>query len=182
MLKNVAYLINLQSFVLFLSLFYGFSVLCTHNCCFGMLHVFACPGWITSVKSAVCTFLHQTIVPYFFFLFILSLILLENVWLQYLNSMLSFQINKSNKQWIYNKLFIKWQTDRLIVGPSWHNSITQLLQICQPHIHDIYLSFHHLQQVLLDWHLVTTGYLVVVKSLHVLCFWKLKGRGVRALL
>ncbi len=86
--------------------------MCTHNCCFGMLHVFACPGWITSVKSAVCTFLHQTIVPYFFFLFILSLILLENVWLQYLNSMLSFQINKPNKQWIYNKLFINWQTDR----------------------------------------------------------------------
>ncbi len=107
-------------------------------------------------------------------------------------SVLQFHAFISNKQikqtmestinYLSNDRQTDRQTDRLIVGPSWHNSITQLLQICQPHIHDIYLSFHHLQQVLLDWHLVTTGYLVVVKSLHVLCFLKLKGRGVRALL
>ncbi len=29
-------------------------------------------------------------------------------------------------------------------GPYWHDSITQLLQICRLHIHDVNLSFHHI--------------------------------------
>ncbi len=33
-------------------------------------------------------------------------------------------------------------------GPYWHDSITQLLQICQLHIHDANLPFHHIPKVL----------------------------------
>ncbi len=33
-------------------------------------------------------------------------------------------------------------------GPYWHDSITQLLQICRLHIHDDNLSFHHIPKVL----------------------------------
>ncbi len=33
-------------------------------------------------------------------------------------------------------------------GPYWHDSITQLLQICRLHIHDANLSFHHIPKVL----------------------------------
>ncbi len=41
-------------------------------------------------------------------------------------------------------------------GPYWHGSITQLLQICQLHIHDANLPFyHHPKYALLDWDLVT---------------------------
>ncbi len=29
-------------------------------------------------------------------------------------------------------------------GPYWHDSITQLLQICRLHIHDVNLPFHHI--------------------------------------
>ncbi len=34
------------------------------------------------------------------------------------------------------------------VGPYWHDSITQLLQICRLHIHDANLPFHHIPKVL----------------------------------
>ncbi len=33
-------------------------------------------------------------------------------------------------------------------GPYWHDSITQLLQICRLHIHDANLPFHHIPKVL----------------------------------
>ncbi len=33
-------------------------------------------------------------------------------------------------------------------GPYWHESITQLLQICRLHIHDAILPFHHIPKVL----------------------------------
>ncbi len=33
-------------------------------------------------------------------------------------------------------------------GPYWHESITQLLQICRLHIHDVNLPFHHIPKVL----------------------------------
>ncbi len=33
-------------------------------------------------------------------------------------------------------------------GPYWHDSIMQLLQICQLHIHDGNLPFHHIPKVL----------------------------------
>ncbi len=33
-------------------------------------------------------------------------------------------------------------------GPYWHDSITQLLQICRLHIHDVNLSFHHIPKML----------------------------------
>ncbi len=33
-------------------------------------------------------------------------------------------------------------------GPYWHDRITQLLQICRLHIHDVNLSFHHIPKVL----------------------------------
>ncbi len=33
-------------------------------------------------------------------------------------------------------------------GPYWHDSITQLLQICRLHIHDENLSFHHIPKML----------------------------------
>ncbi len=33
-------------------------------------------------------------------------------------------------------------------GPYWHDSITQLLQICRLHIHDVNLPFHHIPKVL----------------------------------
>jgi len=32
-------------------------------------------------------------------------------------------------------------------GPYWHDSITQLLQICRLHIHDANLPFHHIPNV-----------------------------------
>ncbi len=34
------------------------------------------------------------------------------------------------------------------VGPYWHDSITQFLQICRLNIHDVNLSFHHIPKVL----------------------------------
>ncbi len=39
-------------------------------------------------------------------------------------------------------------------GPYWHDSITQLLQICRLHIHELNLTFHP-KGALLDWELVT---------------------------
>jgi len=33
-------------------------------------------------------------------------------------------------------------------GPYWHDSITQLLQICRLHIHNVNLPFHHISKVL----------------------------------
>ncbi len=40
-------------------------------------------------------------------------------------------------------------------GPYWHDSITQLLQICRLHIHDANLPPPHPKGALLDWDLVT---------------------------
>ncbi len=34
------------------------------------------------------------------------------------------------------------------VGPYWPDSITQLLQICRLHIHDVNLPFHHIPKML----------------------------------
>ncbi len=38
-------------------------------------------------------------------------------------------------------------------GPYWHDSITQLLQICRLHIHDVNLPFHHQQPFHVQSHL-----------------------------
>ncbi len=44
----------------------------------------------------------------------------------------------------FNKVLETFPRD---FGPYWHDSITQLLQICRLHIHDANLSFHHIPKV-----------------------------------
>ncbi len=45
----------------------------------------------------------------------------------------------------FNKVLETFLRD---VGPYWHDSITQLLQICQLHFHDVNLPFHHIPKEL----------------------------------
>ncbi len=54
--------------------------------------------------------------------------------------------NCLNSSWHrFNKVLETFLRD---FGPYWHDSITQLLQICRLHIHDVNLSFHHIPKVL----------------------------------
>ncbi len=46
---------------------------------------------------------------------------------------------------IYNKVLETFLRD---FAPYWHDSITQLLQICRLLIHDVNLPFHHIPKVL----------------------------------
>ncbi len=54
--------------------------------------------------------------------------------------------NCLNSSWHrFNKVLETFLRD---FGPYWHDSITQLLQICRLHIHDVNLPFHHIPKVL----------------------------------
>ncbi len=54
--------------------------------------------------------------------------------------------NCLNSSWHwFNKVLETFLRD---FGPYWHDSITQLLQICRLHIHDENLPFHHIPKVL----------------------------------
>ncbi len=54
--------------------------------------------------------------------------------------------NCLNSSWHrFNKVLETFFRD---FGPYWHDSITQLLQICRLHIHDANLPFHHIPKVL----------------------------------
>ncbi len=54
--------------------------------------------------------------------------------------------NCLNSSWHrFNKVLETFLRD---FGPYCHDSITQLLQICRLHIHDVNLSFHHIPKVL----------------------------------
>ncbi len=54
--------------------------------------------------------------------------------------------NCLNSSWLrFNKVLETFLRD---FGPYWHDSITQLLQICRLHIHDVNLPFHHIPKVL----------------------------------
>ncbi len=54
--------------------------------------------------------------------------------------------NCLNSSWHrFNKVLETFLRD---FGPYWYDSITQLLQICRLHIHDVNLSFHHIPKVL----------------------------------
>ncbi len=54
--------------------------------------------------------------------------------------------NCLNSSWHrFNKVLEAFLRD---FGPYWHDSITQLLQICRLHIHDANLPFHHIPNVL----------------------------------
>ncbi len=51
-----------------------------------------------------------------------------------------------NSSWHrFNKVLETFLRD---FGPYWHDSITQFLQICRLHIHDVNLPFHHIPKVL----------------------------------
>ncbi len=57
--------------------------------------------------------------------------------------------------WLQNYLNSSWHRFNKVLetflrdfGPYWHDSITQLLQICRLHKHDVNLSFHHIPKVL----------------------------------
>ncbi len=55
---------------------------------------------------------------------------------------LFFLQNCLNSPWNrFNKMLETFLRD---FGPYWHDSITQLLQICRLHIHDANLPFHHI--------------------------------------
>ncbi len=63
----------------------------------------------------------------------------------------------------FNKVFETFLRD---FGPYWHDSITQLLQICRLHIHDANLPFHHIPKELYWWRSGDCGgYLSKVNSL-----------------
>ncbi len=54
--------------------------------------------------------------------------------------------NCLNSSWHrFNKVLETFLWD---LCPYWHNNITQLLQICRLHIHDVNLPFHHILKVL----------------------------------
>ncbi len=54
--------------------------------------------------------------------------------------------NCLNSSWHgFNKVLETFLRD---FGPYWHDSITQLLQICRLHIHDANLPFHHITKML----------------------------------
>ncbi len=54
--------------------------------------------------------------------------------------------NCLNSSWHrFNKVLETFLRD---FGSYWHDSITQFLQICRLHIHDVNLSFHHIPNVL----------------------------------
>ncbi len=54
--------------------------------------------------------------------------------------------NGLNSSWHrFNKLL---ETFLRYFGPYWHDSITQLLQVCRLHIHDVNLPFHHIPKLL----------------------------------
>ncbi len=54
--------------------------------------------------------------------------------------------NCLNSSWHrFNKVLETFLRD---FGPYWHDSITQWLQICRLHIHDVNLLFHHIPKVL----------------------------------
>ncbi len=50
---------------------------------------------------------------------------------------------------LWNRLNKVLETFLRDFGPYWHDSITQLLQICRLHIHDATLPFHHIPKVLI---------------------------------
>ncbi len=54
--------------------------------------------------------------------------------------------NRLNSVWHrFNKMLDTFLRD---FGPYWHDSITQLLQICRLHIHDVNLPFQHIPKIL----------------------------------
>ncbi len=57
-------------------------------------------------------------------------------------------------------------------GPYWHDSITQFLQICQLHIHDANLPFHHIPKMLYWIEICTSLLFVCTSLLFILLFIK----------
>ncbi len=74
-----------------------------------------------------------------------------------------FLQNGLNSSWHrFNKVLETFLRD---FGPYWHDSITQLLQICLLHIHDENLSFHHIPK-LLYWIEIWGLIYKVYKNIH----------------